>query len=380
MVDIALPGSALAARCTACSTVFRVVPDQLRVSEGWVRCGRCSQVFNAAENLIDLDTGAPRRLELGASLTDGRPAPAPALPGASGDSAATHSATPPSTFTQASAPASEPVPETESAWPDSAMAATQPLYGPPDPRPTAVDTGSSLPDPMAPDQPEASLATATDPAEPSGDSATPLATNSVEPVDPSSSAAPAFPPTDAEPAAALPSFVRRADRAARWRQPRVRAALAGASALATLVLVMQVAFSHRDTAAAHWPALRPALEAGCQLLGCRVGPAQAIEALTVESSGLLRVEQTRLYQLTVGLRNRATIDLAVPALELSLTDAQGRLLSRRVLSPSELGLTQAAVGAGRDLALQATLQTAPLSTGAGDDELVVGYTIELFYP
>ena len=47
-------GSSMAARCTACSTVFRVVPDQLRVSEGWVRCGRCAEVFNAAENLIDL--------------------------------------------------------------------------------------------------------------------------------------------------------------------------------------------------------------------------------------------------------------------------------------------------------------------------------------
>ncbi|MDP3223209.1 MAG: zinc-ribbon domain-containing protein, partial [Rubrivivax sp.] len=51
----------LATRCSACGTVFRVVPDQLRVSEGWVRCGRCSQVFNALESLVDLETGMPRR-------------------------------------------------------------------------------------------------------------------------------------------------------------------------------------------------------------------------------------------------------------------------------------------------------------------------------
>ena len=51
----------LATRCPACSTVFRVVPDQLRVSEGWVRCGRCAEVFDATESLVDLDTGAPRR-------------------------------------------------------------------------------------------------------------------------------------------------------------------------------------------------------------------------------------------------------------------------------------------------------------------------------
>ena len=48
----------LAARCPACGTVFRVVQDQLRVSEGWVRCGRCAEVFNAIETLVDLDTEA----------------------------------------------------------------------------------------------------------------------------------------------------------------------------------------------------------------------------------------------------------------------------------------------------------------------------------
>ena len=45
----------LATRCTACGTVFRVVQDQLKVSEGWVRCGRCSEVFNALEGLFDLE-------------------------------------------------------------------------------------------------------------------------------------------------------------------------------------------------------------------------------------------------------------------------------------------------------------------------------------
>ena len=45
----------LATRCTSCETVFRVVQDQLKVSEGWVRCGRCDAVFNALESLFDLD-------------------------------------------------------------------------------------------------------------------------------------------------------------------------------------------------------------------------------------------------------------------------------------------------------------------------------------
>ena len=44
-----------ATSCTSCGTVFRVVQDQLKVSEGWVRCGRCRVVFNALEGLFDLD-------------------------------------------------------------------------------------------------------------------------------------------------------------------------------------------------------------------------------------------------------------------------------------------------------------------------------------
>ncbi|MEZ5707015.1 MAG: zinc-ribbon domain-containing protein [Burkholderiaceae bacterium] len=30
-------------RCPACGTMFRVVPDQLKISDGWVR-GHCSDV------------------------------------------------------------------------------------------------------------------------------------------------------------------------------------------------------------------------------------------------------------------------------------------------------------------------------------------------
>lgn len=39
---------ALVARCPKCNTAFRIVPDQLKISDGWVRCGKCSHVFNAA--------------------------------------------------------------------------------------------------------------------------------------------------------------------------------------------------------------------------------------------------------------------------------------------------------------------------------------------
>lgn len=53
-------------RCPACGTHFKVVRDQLLISDGWVRCGRCSQVFDAALELRE--------------TPDGVAAPAPAAP------------------------------------------------------------------------------------------------------------------------------------------------------------------------------------------------------------------------------------------------------------------------------------------------------------
>jgi predicted Zn finger-like uncharacterized protein len=78
----------LATRCTQCGTIFKVVQDQLKVSEGWVRCGRCQEVFNALEGLFDLDREAPparqtptppfaRTLEAASPTPEATPQPAP---------------------------------------------------------------------------------------------------------------------------------------------------------------------------------------------------------------------------------------------------------------------------------------------------------------
>ena len=171
----------------------------------------------------------------------------------------------------------------------------------------------------------------------------------------------------------MPSFVREAERAARWRQPRVRAALMLACLAAGLALTGQWMLAQRDLVAARSPGLRPMLEAACGLLGCRIEAPRALEALRVESSGLARVERSELYRLSVALRNLRAHEVALPALELALTDTQGQLIARRVLSAAELGARVAVLGAGAELSLQSTLQV----SGSG---AVAGYTIELFYP
>jgi predicted Zn finger-like uncharacterized protein len=49
----------LKTRCPACDTIFKIVPDQLKVSKGWVRCGRCAEVFDAAAHAAAPDETNP---------------------------------------------------------------------------------------------------------------------------------------------------------------------------------------------------------------------------------------------------------------------------------------------------------------------------------
>jgi predicted Zn finger-like uncharacterized protein len=322
--------SSLAARCPACQTVFRVVPDQLRVSEGWVRCGRCAEVFNATLTLVDIDTGTPRRA---ADVVSG-PAPGAGL-----------------------APPSRPDA-------DEAPAAAAPA---PMPAPAAQEP-APLPDWAVHD--EATIVHALHGVAPGEDPEGRQIVGNVrhDDIDPRAE------PDD------KPSFVRQAERAQRWRQPRVRAALAVVALLGLLTLLAQATHEYRDLVAARFPDTRPVLEAACGVLGCKVEPAHAINSLTVESSGLVRVEKSSIYKLQVALRNRAGIDVALPALDLTLTDSQGRLIARKVLRTAELGVSQATLAAGRELALQATLQAATAAPNQPPMEPVSGYTIELFYP
>ena len=405
----------LAARCTTCQTVFRVVPDQLRVSAGWVRCGRCTAVFNAADNLVELEDDVVRR-------SVRLPVPAPLTPPATPATPATPAPPAPRTPRAATRKPAAPTPDVVATsdggvvtdWSETLpyvddlreplpMPLPLPVPVPPRARPSVAepepeDHNDRFNEIMraaeaaeAADRSKAAAAQAPAPSAkapakaPAKALADTPATVALAPVE----TLPALPfkadteadtrfdvdvadPTN-QPA---PSFIREADRAERWRQAPVAWALAAVSLLLIGTLAMQVLLEYRDLAASRWPVLRPMLVATCNAVGCKVDAARAIDGLAVESSGLVRIERSDRYRLAVTLRNRASIDLAVPALDLSLTDTQGRLLARRVLQLAELGTPQATVASGRELSLQATLRAAPGNAG----ESVAGYTIELFYP
>ncbi len=75
-------------RCPACRTAFKVVRDQLRISDGWVRCGRCGEVFDAAADLQEqADSGG----DAGSASSPTMPNPTDARPDAEAQGAATGS-------------------------------------------------------------------------------------------------------------------------------------------------------------------------------------------------------------------------------------------------------------------------------------------------
>ena len=333
----------LATRCPACGTVFRVVPDQLKVSEGWVRCGRCSEVFNGAQRLFELDAGAP--------TTPPRPDEAFAAP----------RAPPPR---RADAPVPPAVPAAAKAAPTTADAAA--ADGP--------AAGAAIREAAPTAAPAESSGNPIGERPAGGTDETAETVESVESAESVPAEAPdaAAPAVVAAPSPATPGFVRRAERAARWRSPRRRAALAVLSLCLALLLVAQVGLQYRDHVAARWPATLPWLQSACAALNCRVEPPRYIDALNVDSSGLVRLPDSALYQLSLVVQNKAPMRVRMPAVDLALTDLQGQTTVRRVLTAAELGQAADAVPAGGEVTLQATLELG--------ERRIAGYTIELFYP
>ena len=39
-------------RCPECATVYQVVPEQLRMAKGWLRCGHCAHVFDSTGRVL----------------------------------------------------------------------------------------------------------------------------------------------------------------------------------------------------------------------------------------------------------------------------------------------------------------------------------------
>lgn len=490
----------LATRCPVCQTVFRVVQDQLKVSEGWVRCGRCAKVFNAFEGLFDLEREFPALrgptpsqkvledlatrnrqpkqsldwpddLDAGSSTRvvsqptqppasrtasaatiphvsmprapASQPTPAPATPPQQPGSppaivpprpAAAVASPPPTTATTPHAPIVARKPSAT----DSDDGATIPPFGTVAPAKPATRGDADRPAAIVGPEAPASAPTVAPAVAPA------IAPNAVPTAAPALVAAavaalPAAPPrsaaravaeiairdepapvpgtadeadrpdtedsfealfrsdgemaepvagaddvdividSDVEPAALddavdsrLLTFVQQADRAERWRRPWVRAAMALAALVLAAALAAQLLVAQRDTVVVRWPGMRSLVQSLCAPLDCRIEPLRRIDQLGVDSSGLTRIDDGPVYRLALVLRNRGDMPLLMPSVDLSLSDAAGVLVSRRMLTPADLGTVRNTIGPGQELPLQALLMSA--------ERPLTGYTIEIFYP
>lgn len=304
-------------RCPNCLSTYRVVDDQLRLAGGWVRCGRCSEMFSAPQSRVDLEEPEGQRMPAVATRVAAPTRSAALSPGAT---------TPP----------------------DGAVALDRALSSPPAGSASAPNSGQ----PVAAPRPPRRVSVATAPA-----------------------ALPALDSDDLARGRHLlgsdgPSLVRRRQRPAA-RQTVRRWVWGCVAACATAALGAQALVAWHDQVAQSMPALKPVVEVVCVMVDCRVEAARQLQALSVESSELVQLGGT-VYQVTLVLRSRADQELAVPAIDLKLTNARQEVVIRRVLRLSDFGLRGNAIGARKELTLQAALNTG--------ERQIAGYNIELFYP
>jgi len=404
----------LVTRCPSCATTFKVVRDQLRISDGWVRCGRCSKVFDATLDLQeapDAGTAAPAATaEKGGAAASSSDADPPAsVPESKREPAFQHEHEPdPPTLPEPEARSSPPLMSALSppAWPGIGVMADEPW-----PTPSAATASPAEPVPVLARSSLASSVEALDdfsavveqaadaqlqkalrrtridavrrararkaaelPAAPSTEPLPPEQTSSVQM--PVVSAASAGETRIEELQRSEPSLTE-ATAAAPSRGTKTGRATAIAVVVCALLLVLQVLRHERDTIVARQPSWRPVLEAICGATGCELSALRQIGAITIDGAAFAREKSGDGYRLNFTLRNAVAIPLAMPAVELSLLDTQERPVVRRVLMPSDFGAPPVlAAKAERTASLPLAL------TGLDSAALqpVAGYRVVAFYP
>jgi predicted Zn finger-like uncharacterized protein len=365
--------------------MFRVVPDQLRISEGWVRCGQCDEVFDAnahlrsqdeTQSLAPVDVPPVVDTELPASL----PAAAQAAPEPDPEPVAVVPEV-------AEAPVAEPTP-LNLPPPYSAADTTEPYdWGPV----LSTSNAASMPeitldvgapvvdaapayipetDPFLEHSPQDSLAASSAPMDDwvAHHEQEITALRHSEALEEQAAAAVSFGAEEVAPSFMAP------DAAAGARRGPGRAILWSLCTLLLLLLGMQLLMSERDRLAATAPALRPLLAGTCQLVGCTIAAPRQIEAIAIDSSAFTSVKPG-VYLLKVTLKNAAAIDLATPALELTLTDTQDQPLLRRIVLPAEFNGTLP-IAAGAEMATSLPVSVRPGAVS----EKISGYKLLAFYP
>ena len=139
-------------------------------------------------------------------------------------------------------------------------------------------------------------------------------------------------PPPRAPEAARPGLAQRL-----LHQPTTAQMWYAAAAGLALLLVLQLAFAYRSELAGRYSTLRTGFTAICERVGCSMTLPQRPDLVRIEASDVHMIDASRpqLIQLTATLRSYASYDLAYPALDLVLTNANEHALARRIFTPDE---------------------------------------------
>src|SRR5258708_18566058 len=143
------------------------------------------------------------------------------------------------------------------------------------------------------------------------------------------------------------------------------------------VLAAQAAYTFRTELMVLVPQSRGYYMRLCESLGCVIGLPKLSNYLHIEASDLKAADPAHPneIQLLLSVRNRAPIEMAYPAFELTLTNVLEQSVARRVFLPAEYVPPNAQAGglkAGTEMPIQLYLDTGALRAA--------GYRLYLFYP
>ena len=316
--------------CPKCALTLVVTAADLRVAQGYVRCGRCLNVFNALARLSEERPAAPEEPEAPDTTSTPPPAPTPA---------------PPEPSASAELPALAETDETGeieieldigSVLVTSARAPIAPVET------VLLETPTAEPEPAAPAAPfagesdpsTAETAVAETGAQPTWSALLPADAELPSPAqarDVQQTNTPSEPPESAfEPAT-----------------PRPRAALAwmlGAGAL-TIALALQIVNHNRDALAAN-PSLIGPLSAAYSALGVKLAPRWNIHAYDVRQLGA-SVAGAAAGEIVVraSVKNSASRAQPLPLLRVTMQDRFGNRIAARDVPPGDYLRSSAAPGA-----------------------------------
>jgi predicted Zn finger-like uncharacterized protein len=144
-----------------------------------------------------------------------------------------------------------------------------------------------------------------------------------------------------------------------------------------MALVVQAAYAFRTEMMVLLPQTRSYYMHLCESVGCVIGLPKLSNYLHIEASDLKAADPSHPneIQLLLSVRNRAPVELAYPAFELTLTNSIEQAVARRVFLPAEYlppGAQAGGLKAGTELPIQLYLDTGALRAA--------GYRLYLYYP